>query len=309
MNRQPKPLINKHLDSGVQSLFTAMGGEGEIRIHDTSKSKEELERICSRCIEEILRIESKYSRYQNSSVISTINALSGLKASPIDEETHGLLKFADELFRSSSGLFDITSGVLRRAWDFKNPKVPSVLEIKDLLPLISWSSVEFDKDEIFLPQLGMEIDFGGFGKEYAVDRAASIVLSENIKSGFVNLAGDIKVIGAKLDGAPWQMGIQNPRQPKQLIASIPIHQGSLATSGDYERFFLHNGSRYCHILRPDTGYPVHYWQSISVLAPMSIVAGSCSTIAMLLQEKGQEYLERTGFSYLAIDQNAKVFKK
>ena len=299
----------KKLDFGIQCSFDAMGGRGEIRIHDASKSIQDLEQTCKSCIQEIERIEHKYSRYKGSSVISQINLNSGIKSTPIDAETHGLLKFADELFKNSSGLFDITSGILRKAWNFKDKRVPSEIEINQLLPLISWSSVTFNEHEIFLPQSRMEIDFGGFGKEYAVDKAAGILLSNGIKSGFINLAGDIKVVGPKLDGAPWLMGIQNPRHPNQLIASIPIHQGGLATSGDYERYFTVNGIRYCHILRPDTGYPVGYWQSVSVLAPLTVVAGGCSTVAMLLQDSGLEYLENTGYSYLAIDKNAKTFKK
>ena len=105
------------------------------------------------------------------------------------------------------------------------------------------------------------------------------------------------------------MGIQHPRLSDQLIASLPIHFGALATSGDYERFFIHDHLRYCHILRPDTGYPVNCWQSVSVLAPLTIVAGSCSTIAMLKQNEGLDYLDKTGCSYLAIDHLGQFHKK
>ena len=309
MNSFSNLLTVKHLDEGIQCLFTAMAGQGEIRIHDKTKSKDLLEEICTLCVNEILRIEDKYSRYKSNSVIGQINLNSGIKACSIDEETYGLLKFADELFHNSTGLFDITSGVLRRAWNFKEARIPTKSEVEQLLPLVSWPQVQFNEREIFLPQRSMEIDFGGFGKEYAADRVAGILSSKNLQSGYVNLAGDIKVIGPKLDGAPWQMGIQNPRQPEQLIASIPIHQGSLATSGDYERYFSIGGTRYCHILRPDTGFPVNYWQSVSILAPLTIVAGSCSTIAMLLEEDGLEYLNKSGYAYLAIDKAGKVHKK
>lgn len=297
------------MDHGIQCLFSAMGGQGELRIHDDEKSIEQLKQICLESTNEICRIEDKYSRYKSSSVISQINQNSGVKPTPIDEETFGLLKFANELHQNSNGLFDITSGILRRIWDFNTKKIPSDQEINQLIPLISWSSIVFNSDEIYLPQKKMEIDFGGFGKEYAADCAAKKLLLKNIKSGYVNLAGDIRVVGPKRNGDPWQMGIQNPRLTQKLIASIPIHQGALTTSGDYERYFIHEGIRYSHILRPDTGYPVTFWQSVSVLAPLCIVAGSCSTIAMLFQDKGLSYLDSTGFSYLAIDQNSNIYKK
>ncbi len=286
-----------------------MGGQGELRLHDRHQSQLDLEKIAKVCVEEVVRIEQKYSRYLPSSVISLINQASGIQSTPIDAETFELLTFANELFKSSQGLFDITSGILRRVWDFKSKRIPSKEEIDQLLPLISWPSVRLDSQEIYLPQKSMEIDLGGFGKEYAADRVAKILTESNIQSGFINLSGDIKVIGPKLDNSAWQMGIQNPRQSHQLLASIPIHQGALATSGDYERFFSVGNKRYCHILRPDTGLPVNHWQSVSVVAPLAIVAGSCSTITMLLQEEGLTYLNNTGFSYLAIDSQGQVHQK
>lgn len=294
---------------GLKSQFEAMASQCEIVVHDASIGFEHLETIAKKCIREIKRIEKKYSRYLPHSVITLINQSSGLQQHPIDRETFELLSFSDELFKSSQGLFDITSGILRKAWNFKKGKVPDQKTIEKLLPLISWPKVVYDQDHIFLPLKSMEIDFGGFGKEYAADRAAKILIAENIKSGYVNLAGDIRVIGPKLDGEPWSMGIQHPRLSDQLIASIPIHFGALATSGDYERFFIHDHLRYCHILRPDTGYPVNCLQSVSVLAPLTIVAGSCSTIAMLKQKEGLDYLDQTGCSYLAIDHLGQFHKK
>ena len=309
MNSSSSQLQIKPLDLGIQCFFKAMGGQGELRLHDRHQSQLDLEKIAKVCVEEVVRIEQKYSRYLPSSVISLINQASGIQSTPIDAETFELLTFANELFKSSQGLFDITSGILRRVWDFKSKRIPSKEEIDQLLPLISWSSVRLDSQEIYLPQKSMEIDLGGFGKEYAADRVAKILTESNIQSGFINLSGDIKVIGPKLDNSAWQMGIQNPRQSHQLLASIPIHQGALATSGDYERFFSVGNKRYCHILRPDTGLPVNHWQSVSVVAPLAIVAGSCSTITMLLQEEGLTYLNNTGFSYLAIDSQGQVHQK
>ncbi len=137
-----------------------------------------------------------------------------------------------------------------------------------------------------MPLAGMELDFGGFGKEYAADRAAAMIHGKGVRHGYVNLAGDIRVVGPKLDESPWLIGIQDPRNKSRTIASIPLFTGALATSGDYERFIEVDGHRYCHIINPRSGYPVTYWRSVTVVAPLAITAGSYSTIAMLKEADG-----------------------
>ena len=267
-------------DFGLKCQFEVMASHCEIVVNDLSMAFSDMAAIAKNCAQEIKRIEKKYSRYDTDSILSRINAASGVHALAIDQETFELLQFSGELYKTSQGLFDITSGVLRRAWDFKKGVPPTNAQIEELLALVGWSRVEYDPKQIFLQYKGMEA---------------------HIKSGYVNLAGDIRVIGPKINGDPWLMGIQNPRDASKLIASIPIHTGALTTSGDYERFFISNGKRYCHIIRPDTGQPVNHWQSVSVLAPLAIVAGSCSTIAMLMHQEGLAHLNQSGFSFLAID--------
>jgi thiamine biosynthesis lipoprotein len=124
----------------------------------------------------------------------------------------------------------------------------------------------------------------------------------------INFGGDVRALGAKPDGSPWQIGIQDPRQLDQCFATLSLIQGALATSGDYERFFELDGQRYCHILNPTTGMPVSYWRSVTVLAPLTSAAGATSTIAMLLQEKGLDYLQNSGFAFLAIDHSGETFR-
>ncbi len=123
------------------------------------------------------------------------------------------------------------------------------------------------------------------------------------------MAGDIRVVGPKPDGSPWMIGIQHPRHKELVIASIPLHAGALTTSGDYERYFEVNGKRYCHIINPRSGYPVTWWQSVTVVTPFAITAGSYSTIAMLKESDGLAFLENSGMGYLAIDQFGKIYHK
>jgi FAD:protein FMN transferase len=287
--------------------FEAMGSGCEVVI--ASRNKKEAQSVAGLAIEEVSRIERKYSRYRSESIISLINAAAGRDKIECDDETLALFRYADTLYENSNTLFDITAGVLRKVWDFNNAIVPQGDELSDKLSLIGWKQVELEGNTVRLPVAGMEIDFGGFGKEYAADRTATLLHGKGVKNGYVNLAGDIRVVGPKIDGEPWMIGIQDPRHKSRTIATIPLYTGALATSGDYERYFEADGRRYCHILHPRSGYPVKYWRSVTVVAPLAITAGSYSTIAMLKEAEGLIFLENSGLGYLAVDQLGEIFHK
>jgi len=179
--------------------------------------------------------------------------------------------------------------------------VPSEAELAPLLRLIGWDRVELGEGRVRLPHAGMELDFGGFGKEYAVDRAARILAESGARSALVNLAGDLAVIGAQPDGSPWRVGVRHPRKAGMALASIPVSSGAVATSGDYERFVEVDGVRHCHILDPRTGLSARGFQSVTVHAPSCLVAGSATTVAMLKgREEGLEWLGALGLPYLAV---------
>jgi thiamine biosynthesis lipoprotein len=127
-----------------------------------------------------------------------------------------------------------------------------------------------------------------------------------VAHGYVNLAGDMRFLGPKPTGEPWMIGIQDPRVRDQVVATLPITMGGLATSGDYERYFELNGQRYCHVLNPKTGMPVSYWRSVSVTSPATVVSGCTTTMAMLKEADGLAFLQATGFDFFAIDHTGKV---
>jgi FAD:protein FMN transferase len=187
--------------------------------------------------------------------------------------------------------------------------LPSQQALADLQGLIGWPKVEREAQQVRLSEPGMELDFGGFGKEYAADRAGAILASSGLRHGYVNLAGDMRMLGPKPDGKPWMIGIQNPRDKTAILATIPVERGGLATSGDYERFFELDSKRYCHILDPRSGQPVTYWRTVSVVAPLAVVAGNCATIAMLKQAEGLAFLEACGMDYLAVDHQGEIHVK
>jgi thiamine biosynthesis lipoprotein len=281
--------------------FHAMAAEHELQLFAASARLAQC--AADAAIADVARIEAKYSRYRDDSVTTRINRAAGRERVTIDAETVALLRYADQCFRLSEGAFDVTSGVLRRVWDFRAQpaRVPAADAIAAARACIGWSDVEWDDRGVRLPREGMEIDFGGIGKEYAADRVATICLEHGIAHALVNLGGDVRVIGGQPDGSPWCVGIRDPRVPDRAAALLEVDDGAVATSGDYERYFDLDGRRYCHILDPRSGMPVTHWQSISVVAPLCIVAGSCATIAMLFEERALAFLAAQRYDYLAID--------
>lgn len=288
--------------------FQAMSSVCEIRLDGVDEPA--LAAAAQLAIDEVRRIETKYSRYRDDSIVSRINAAAGRdEAIDVDAETAALLDFAHQLHTLSDGLFDVTSGVLRRAWDFRAARVPDADTLSRLLPLIGWSQVTWQAGRIRLPRQGMELDFGGFGKEYAADRAAAVLMAAGLSHGFVNLGGDIRVLGPRADGRAWRFGIQHPRDATGTIAAVDLAGGALATSGDYERYFECNGRRYCHILDPRSGWPVQRWAGVSVTAPACVAAGALSTIAMLKGEQALDFLATQHATYLAVDAALRTYQQ
>jgi thiamine biosynthesis lipoprotein len=280
--------------------FRAMGAEHELHLWDVDRAK--ADRAARVAMADVLRIEAKFTRYRDDSVTAAINRAAGGDAVPIDSETASLLRYADRCHALSGGRFDLTSGVLRRAWDFRRrpPLIPTDDEIRVARELIGWEGVEWNEHSVRLPRAGMELDFGGIGKEYAADRAAAICSDHGVAHGLVNLGGDVRAIGPHPDGTPWRVGIRHPRKEGALVGTVVLRDGAVATSGDYERYFEMNGRRYCHLIDPHTGMPVSHWQSVSVMAPLAILAGSYATIAMLGAHEAHAFLERQGVRYLMV---------
>ncbi|HEX9277432.1 MAG TPA: FAD:protein FMN transferase [Casimicrobiaceae bacterium] len=285
--------------------FPAMGSRCEIRLYASS---EELAAACARtAINDVLRLETKYSRYRDDSVTTAINRFAAAGgAIDVDAETATLLDYAAACYEQSDGLFDLTSGVLREVWSADRRELPDADTLQRLLARVGWSKVSWQRPRLVFGVPGMEIDFGGVVKEYAVDRAATLCAETGFRHGLVDLGGDIKVIGPHPDGSPWLVGIQHPRIAEAVMATLDLFQGAIATSGDYERFVEIGGRRYSHILSPRTGMPVRGLAGVSVAALECIIAGSATTIAMLMEDRGPEWLEEFGLPHVWMDQQLRV---
>jgi thiamine biosynthesis lipoprotein len=299
---QPAPAGNG-VEFGFE--FQAMGTACRLRL--AGCGEDAAHAAADAAIAEVRRIEVKYSRYREDSIVSRVNASAGSgQAVEVDAETADLLDFAERLHAASGGLFDVTTGVLRRVWDFRAGRLPEPAALATELARVGWRHVRWRRPFVELTLAGMELDFGGFGKEYAADRAGTLLLEHGISGGLVNLGGDIRVIGPHPDGSPWALGIAHPRRADAVIATIALQRGGLATSGDYERYFERDGQRYCHILDPRSGWPVQHWQSVSVVAPACLAAGALSTIAMLSGAGAHDLLLGQGVGFLTVDARGEI---
>ena len=285
--------------------FKAMGTTCDIQLFARNKAK--AGKAADAAIADVQRLEALYSRYKSDSFLSEINRVAAVGGSiRVDEETASLLDYAVACYEQSDGLFDITSGILRRAWKFDQGKLPEQSLIDELLDKVGWHKVTWKRPVLTFSVPGMELDFGGVVKEYAVDRAAALCYAQGIKHGVVNLGGDIKVIGPRGDGSPWRVGIRHPRDKTAILDTLLLYEGALASSGDYERCITVNGVRYGHVLNPKTGWPVRYLAAVSVVGDFCVVAGSASTIAMLKEEQGTAWLNDLGLPNLWVDVQGEI---
>lgn len=254
------------------------------------------ERIGRVVAAEAARIEAKFSRYRPDSVIGRLNG-SGGRPLEVDDETAALIGFAAQCHTLSDGAFDITSGVLRRVWRFDGAnRVPTVAEVEAVRPLIGFSKLTWAPPRLSVPA-GMEIDFGGIGKEYAVDRALALTTAGFNGAVLVNFGGDLAVNRAPLAG-PWAVGVERPGSDREARLVLDVSGGGLATSGDTRRVIERDGVRYGHILDVRTGWPVQGApRSVTVAAASCVEAGMLATLAMLRGPSAEEFLDGQGATH------------
>lgn len=239
--------------------------------------------------EEARRIEEKYSRYRPS-VITSINESAGLDYE-VDSETADLIDYTVSCYELSDGQFDITSGVLRRIWRFdENGTVPSPERVEALMALVGWHRVTWRRPLLRLAP-GMEIDLGGVGKEYAVDRSLSLAQKQTDAPMLINLGGDLRISGPRRDGSGWRVAIQDPERANRTAGLVEFKSGALATSGDRYRHIATDAARYGHVLDARTGWPIaDAPRSVTVHARSCSEAGLLAKLALLQGRAAKEFL-------------------
>ena len=295
MNSSCAAALTRDADHWV-GRFVAMASPCEVLIDHAPASL--AQQILDVVSSEAWRIERKYSRYRTDSAVNRINESAGQEL-VVDDECANLLDFAATLTRLSEGAFDITSGVLRKAWTFDGgDRVPSQQQLDELLQAVGWHKIEWQRPLLKL-RAGMQIDFGGIGKEYAVDSAADTV--EKIAPGLsclINFGGDVAVRNARQDGKAWRVGIESSARRGAAERVVQLSRGALATSGDSRRFVFRAGHRYSHILDARTGWPVRNApHAITVAADTCTQAGTLTTLAMLKGRDAEVLLKSSGVQY------------
>jgi thiamine biosynthesis lipoprotein len=260
--------------------------------------------------QEVERINRLMSHYRPDSEVSQINRHAGQKEVRVSPETLGVIERALYFSRVSDGSFDITIGPVFRLWNFREGKIPGEGIVKENLERVDYRKIKIDRarSTVFLERARMELDLGAIAKGYAVDRACAVLKKSGIGNFLVNAGGDLKVGGEKEKGLPWTIGIQHPRLPSEFIAKLNPKDAGVATSGDYEKFFVIDGERYHHLLIPSTGMPARACQSVTILAPSAMDADALATTVFVLgPKKGFALIEKMpGVHAIIVDRRGSV---
>jgi len=260
--------------------------------------------------QEIKRIETLMSPWLDSSDVIRINRSAGEGWAKVSSETLEVIKKAQEISELSEGSFDITVGPLTQLWRIAREKgiPPSTKDVKEKLDLVNFRDVSIDREgKVFLKKKGMAVDLGGIAKGYAVDRTFELLRSLGYKNLIVNAGGDLRVGGTK-NNQPWSIGIQDPRVSQKIMAKVLVSDTAVATSGDYEKFFIHQDKRYHHIFNPKDGFPTEGCQSVTVVCKDGITADALATAVFVLgPEKGYALCQRLeGVECLIVDKEGKI---
>lgn len=294
MSKAPKVMSLQPRPWGFLGSFNAMASPCELlmAIDDEHTARQML----TIAYDEAKRIEHKFSRFIEGNVVWQLNHAQG-KATSVDAETAHLLQFAQQCFQLSESAFDISACPLMALWRFDgNHRVPLQTDIDAALLKVGFDRIALTDKTVCMPA-DMSVDFGGIGKEYAVDRTAQILANRwPNQSVLVNFGGDIACPITKSDG--WQVGIENPNKLDNAAALLTIRQGALATSGTTRRYIEVDGKRYGHIINPQTGYPVEQAPlSVTVLAPNCVMAGMLATMSMLKGADAEDFLQQQGVDF------------
>ena len=253
---------------------------------------------------EMHRIDRAMSPHKDDSELSRINRDAGAGAVPVSAEMARLIARAAEFSALSGGAFDITFAAVGQLYDYRNQVRPSEEALARARAAVGWRHLILDSQAgtVRFARPGMRIDLGGFAKGHAVDNAAAILRRMGIAHAMVSAGGDSRVIGDRR-GRPWSIGVRDPRRPGQLAAMLPLEDVSISTSGDYERYFDADGTRFHHLIDPATGKSPRGIQSVTILADDGLTCEAASKIVFVLGvERGMAFVEsQSGVDAVVVD--------
>ena len=237
-------------------------------------------------IGEILRIEKLISSWDINSQTSEINRNAGRQPVQVDRELFNLIKRAISISKLTDGAFDISYASMDAIWSFDGTmtKIPSDNSIKKSVSKVGYKNIELDdaNSTVFLKLPGMKIGFGAIGKGYAADKTKTLLIENGVQSGIINAAGDMNTWGKQPNGEEWNIAITNPLNKNKVFAILPLKNGAVVTSGNYEKYITLKGKRYSHIIDPRTGYPSSGIISVTVFAPKAELADALATSVFVM---------------------------
>ena len=249
------------------------------------------EEAVTECVQYINDLESKISRTRADSEISALNKANG-ETVEVSEQTADVLRAALEIARATEGVFDPTIAPLSDLWQIgtEDAHVPAAKDIQQARSSVGYSRVSQDGTSVTM-EPGTRIDLGGIGKGYAADHVVEILKRYGIKHAIVSLGGNIYAVGSKDRGVDWKVAITDPDNEQSYLGTLSVSDTSIVTSGDYERFFVQDGKRYCHIFDSKTGYPAETdLRSVTIVSPDSTMAdGYTTTLFVMGYDKAVAY--------------------
>lgn len=264
-------------------------------------------------ISEVIRLEKLLTEFADSSETWLVNENAGIEPVQVSEESYKLVQRCVGLSQLTQGAFDITVGPLKKLYNFKtgDSRFPNSENLKRTLNLVGYEQIQLLADRyIYLPKKSMRIGFSAIGKGYAADCVAKIWKDAGVKSGVINASGDLTVIGNKYDGQQWEIGIADPDHPEKALFYLPLKDASVATSGNYEQFFMKDGVRYGHTINPKTGLPVSGIKSVTVVGPSAELCDALATTVYVMgTDVGMHLIDQLpGTNCLIIDDRNKMSK-
>jgi len=272
-----------------------MGSRFDISV--VAKDPIEGEEYIDLAINEIKRIEKLISSWDPNSQTSEINKNAGVKPVKVDAELFNLIQRGIGISTLTDGAFDISYASMDNIWKFDGSmtKMPEEATIKASVSKVGYQNILLNKKDhtVFLKLKGMKIGFGAIGKGYAADKAKELLISRGVVAGIINASGDMNTWGKQPNGDSWQVAITNPMNKNKVFALLPLDNGAVVTSGNYEKYVTFNNTRYTHIIDPRSGYPATGIVSVTVFAPKAELADALATSVFVMgKEVGLNRIEQ-----------------
>ncbi len=288
-----------------------MGSAFELIIVDDALNQSGWQHI-EESINEIKRIEKLLTEFNNNSQTSLLNCKAGIEPVEVDSEVFEIIRRSKIISELTQGAFDITSGVLKKLYNFQGLDFdfPSDEIISKTLSIVGYQNIELlENNKVFLKKKGMHIGFGAIGKGYAADKVKSMLTEKGIKNGVINASGDLTAWGKRADGSDWKVGIANPDDKNDILFWLPVTNSSIATSGDYEQNFIKKGIRYSHNIDTKTGYPTSGIKSVSVVSKSAELSDALATaVSVMGKDAGVFLIEQLpGVHCIIVDDSNTVF--